>query len=62
MFARCEAAKGCHGKMTPFPGLGLGGDRVKAATENKDSLPISGKGVNDLLFGKVHFCYLNVVE
>lgn len=48
--------------MTPFPGLGLGGDRVKAATENKDSLPISGKGVNDLLFGKVHFCYLNVVE
>ncbi|KAM9040596.1 V-type proton ATPase subunit B, brain isoform-like isoform 2-T12 [Megaptera novaeangliae] len=28
MFARCEAAKGCHGKMTPFPGLGLGGDQI----------------------------------
>lgn len=37
---------------------------MKTATENKDPLPISGKGVSDLFFGKIliHICYLNVVE
>ena len=46
-----------------IPGLGLR-RQVKAATENKDPLPVSGKGVSGLFFGEIfmHFCYLNVVE
>ena len=32
---------------------------MKAATENKDSLPVNGKGVNDLAFGEIliRTCY-----